>query len=97
MTRRWRRRAIIAGAAVIAGVCVEWLHPALTYVLFAAALATIGIAVERETARRASKCPTCRHSLGGGCCRIGLERECGDGQFEAWEAHGAQRLLQSDK
>ena len=30
-------------------------------------------------------CNTCRHYLGGGCCRINLEAECGKGEFEAWE------------
>lgn len=32
-------------------------------------------------------CETCRHDLGGGYdnCRINLEAECGDGDFEAWE------------
>lgn len=30
-------------------------------------------------------CDTCRHDLGGGCCRINLEAECGKGDFEAWE------------
>jgi len=31
-------------------------------------------------------CETCRHYLGGGCCRINLEAECAAGEFEAWEA-----------
>ncbi|MBR6839388.1 MAG: hypothetical protein IKM82_02215 [Oscillospiraceae bacterium] len=30
-------------------------------------------------------CDTCRHYLGGGCCRINLESECGEGFHEAWE------------
>lgn len=30
-------------------------------------------------------CETCRHDLGGGCCRINLEAECAAGEFEAWE------------
>ncbi len=32
-------------------------------------------------------CETCRHDLGGGYdnCRINLEADCGDGDFEAWE------------
>ena len=30
-------------------------------------------------------CDTCRHGLGGGCCRINLEAECGKGEHEAWE------------
>ena len=30
-------------------------------------------------------CATCRWHLGGGCCRINLEAECGAGEFEAWE------------
>lgn len=37
-------------------------------------------------------CDTCRHGLGGDCCRINLEAECGKGEHEAWEpkedAHG---------
>lgn len=33
------------------------------------------------------RCETCRHDLGGGYdnCRINLEAECGDGDFEVWE------------
>lgn len=23
-------------------------------------------------------CPTCKHTLGGGCCRLNSERECAD-------------------
>lgn len=30
-------------------------------------------------------CDTCRHYLGGGCCRINLEAECAAGEHEAWE------------
>ena len=35
--------------------------------------------------RIARCCATCRYDLGGGCCRINLEAECGEGEFEAWE------------
>lgn len=35
--------------------------------------------------RKPPTCDTCRHHLGGGCCRINLEAECGKGEFEAWE------------
>lgn len=31
-------------------------------------------------------CDGCRHYLGGGQCRINLEKECAAGNFEAWEA-----------
>lgn len=32
-------------------------------------------------------CETCRYDLGGGYnnCKINLEAECGDGNYEAWE------------
>lgn len=30
-------------------------------------------------------CDTCKHYLGGGQCRINLERECAEGEYEAWE------------
>lgn len=30
-------------------------------------------------------CEGCKHDLGGGCCRINLEVECGKGEHEAWE------------
>lgn len=30
-------------------------------------------------------CDTCKHYLGGGQCRINLERECAEGGYEAWE------------
>lgn len=33
-----------------------------------------------------SNCIGCVHYLGGGCCRINLERECADGDREMWEA-----------
>ena len=31
-------------------------------------------------------CETCLHHLGGGQCRLNLERECADGGYECWEA-----------
>ena len=34
-------------------------------------------------------CETCRHDLGGGCCRINLEAECSAGEYEAWEPREA--------
>ena len=31
-------------------------------------------------------CDSCKHDLGGGCCRVNLEAECREGGgFEAWE------------
>ena len=32
-------------------------------------------------------CETCYHYLGGiyACCRLNLEKECKEGEFEAWE------------
>lgn len=30
-------------------------------------------------------CDTCKHYLGGGCCRMNLEPECRGGEYEAWE------------
>ena len=30
-------------------------------------------------------CESCHHYLGGGQCRINLERECAEGEHEAWE------------
>ena len=34
---------------------------------------------------RCAVCGTCKHYLGGGQCRINLERECAEGEYEAWE------------
>lgn len=34
---------------------------------------------------RRAVCDTCKHYLGGGQCRINLERECAEGEYEAWE------------
>ena len=34
---------------------------------------------------RCAVCDTCKHYLGGGQCRINLERECAEGEYEAWE------------
>lgn len=34
---------------------------------------------------KGTNCDGCRNSLGGGCCRINLEKECAAGGFEAWE------------
>lgn len=31
-------------------------------------------------------CKGCIHYLGGGCCRINLERECADDDYQLWEA-----------
>lgn len=31
-------------------------------------------------------CETCKNCLGYRCCRVNLEAECGEGEFEAWEA-----------
>ncbi len=31
-------------------------------------------------------CDTCKHDLGGGCCRINMEAECCEGGgYELWE------------
>ena len=35
-------------------------------------------------------CEGCRHNLGGGCCRINEEAECGAGDRELWENEGEQ-------
>jgi hypothetical protein len=29
-------------------------------------------------------CATCKYYLGGGCCNMNLEEECGEGMFEMW-------------
>ena len=38
-----------------------------------------------ENFLRRAVCDTCKHYLGGGQCRINLERECAEGEYEAWE------------
>lgn len=38
-----------------------------------------------ENHLRCAVCDTCKHYLGGGQCRINLERECAEGEYEAWE------------
>ena len=38
-----------------------------------------------ENSLRCAVCDTCKHYLGGGQCRINLERECAEGEHEAWE------------
>ncbi len=38
------------------------------------------------TAMSSRTCESCRHYLGSGSCAISMERECGDGQRELWEA-----------
>ena len=30
-------------------------------------------------------CWNCNNYLGGGCCRINSEKECGENEFELWE------------
>lgn len=43
---------------------------------------------ERACANKAiehESCVGCKNYLGGGCCRINLEAECGKGEHEAWE------------
>lgn len=31
-------------------------------------------------------CEGCKWYLGGGCCRLNAEDECGAGDYELWEA-----------
>lgn len=32
------------------------------------------------------ECSTCKHYLGGGCCRLNMEQECREGGgYELWE------------
>ena len=38
-----------------------------------------------ENSLRRSVCDTCKHYLGGWQCRINLEHECAEGEYEAWE------------
>lgn len=38
-----------------------------------------------EWAERHDRCDGCRHYLGGGCCRLNVEKECAAGGFELWE------------
>ena len=67
---------------------------ALCALLFVAAVGFFALALCRAvgSAREAEHamlmdvcCDGCRHYLGGGHCRINLEKECADGDFEAWE------------
>lgn len=37
-------------------------------------------------------CETCRYYLGGGCCRINVEDECGKGEHELWEPNTTSRI-----
>lgn len=30
-------------------------------------------------------CEGCRYDLGGGCCQMNMEAECGEGDRELWE------------
>lgn len=40
-------------------------------------------------------CETCRYDLGGGYdnCRINLEAECAEGNYEAWEPREPDRNI----
>lgn len=38
-----------------------------------------------ENSLRCAVCDTCKHYLGGGQCRINLERERAEGEYEARE------------
>ena len=40
---------------------------------------------------RCAVCDTCKHYLGGGQCRINLERECAEGEYEAWECASSDK------
>ena len=44
------------------------------------------IAAGREDEQANRGCWNCKHYLGGGLCRQNLEKECGDGGNEAWQA-----------
>ena len=41
-------------------------------------------------------CESCRHYLGGGQCRINLERECAYGEYEAWESKDPPEYIMID-
>ena len=36
-------------------------------------------------------CEGCRYDLGGGCCRMNMEAECGEGDRELWEEEDNDR------
>ena len=38
-----------------------------------------------EERKEHDRCDGCRHYLGGGCCRLNVEKECAAGGFELWE------------
>ena len=44
-----------------------------------------------ENFLRHAVCDTCKHYLGGGQCRINLERECAEGEYEAWECASSDK------
>ena len=38
------------------------------------------------------ECSTCKHYLGGGCCRLNMEQECREGGgYELWEEKNDDR------
>lgn len=43
-------------------------------------------------------CATCFNYLGGiyDCCRINLEKECKEGDYEAWEPKGGRKDVTGD-
>lgn len=74
-------------AVIIAGVLYGAM--AVLLVFFGASCVAFCIALivddDYEDVPDHDSCVGCKHDLGGGCCRINLEAECGKGGHEAWE------------
>lgn len=76
--------AIAAGKFGWVAGLVAWLSGILTGII--GALADV-INEEPEEDALKSSCMGCKNDLGGGHCRINMERECREGGgFELWEA-----------
>ena len=46
--------------------------------------------------KNAKSCTGCRHHIGAGFCRLNLERECGEGGYEAYEPREARRYAREE-
>lgn len=69
----------------VAAIIILLALTCLTLFIFAACKVA-GDYDERHGPIPIKSCEGCVHYLGGGSCRIHMERECADDDFQLWEA-----------
>lgn len=78
--------------AMLFAIAHEGGFKAVIFVTIAACCASVPTALNMNDADEIEdepvhdSCEGCKHNLGGGCCSINVEYECGEGNHELWEA-----------